>query len=398
MKKEIQLSIIHNRKKTLNDRKEAPVEIVAYFHRKRKYFSTGVLVQPNHWDGKHNSVKDIHPESVTLNQKIKNEWKKLDGIATLFFKRNETISLTRLNELYRNDEDVMLSFSGFVKTEMENDFSISEKTKVSHRNTMVKFKSYNNDKEIMFSDLSYSFMDGFMNYLRKDIKAPATIDKCKRNIRRNINVAIRKGIYLKPNPCNGIKIKIPARKMEVLTIEDIRSVEALDLSMVESKISIVRDMFLFACYTGLRISDATRLSPKDVRKDGENFILDFITYKPKKHALLPLSKLFPEKETKYSRPEIILIKYYDVNKELVFPKLSESYINENLKGIALSCGLKMNLTFEYARHTFGTILAGKIAPFKLMALMQHSDIKTTMRYVHLNKEMVEHGLLKIDWE
>ena len=74
-------------------------------------------------------------------------------------------------------------------------------------------------------------------------------------------------------------------------------------------------------------------------------------------------------------------------------------LNKKEKGNALTlhAGISKNVTFHIGRHTFGTLMATKIPLPTLQNLMQHSDIKTTMIYVNMSKQMIDDSLDKVDW-
>ena len=59
--------------------------------------------------------------------------------------------------------------------------------------------------------------------------------------------------------------------------------------------------------------------------------------------------------------------------------------------------LKRGISSHTGRHTFGTVMAGKIDIHVLKALMQHSNIRETMIYVHLNKQMIDKALDQVKW-
>ena len=172
----------------------------------------------------------------------------------------------------------------------------------------------------------------------------------------------------------------------------------MDLSQYDHKLGEVRDLFLFSCYTGLRISDATHLKPEYFTKAKGGYELEFVTQKVNKRAQLPLHSLFKMPGEKISKPEIILEKYYDKKKEFIFPVLSEPFINRHLKVLATLADISIKVTFHTARHSFGTYMANKIPLPVLMVLMQHSDIKTTMTYVNTSQELVKQGLMKVAWD
>ena len=55
-------SLVYNRKKCLNKRGMALVQVEAYLDRKKKYFSTKVYLKPEQWDAKKLVVKN-HPNA-----------------------------------------------------------------------------------------------------------------------------------------------------------------------------------------------------------------------------------------------------------------------------------------------------------------------------------------------
>ena len=55
-------SLVYNRKKSLNKRGVALVQVEAYLNRKKKYFSTKVYLRPDQWDAKKLLVKN-HPNA-----------------------------------------------------------------------------------------------------------------------------------------------------------------------------------------------------------------------------------------------------------------------------------------------------------------------------------------------
>jgi integrase len=72
--------------------------------------------------------------------------------------------------------------------------------------------------------------------------------------------------------------------------------------------------------------------------------------------------------------------------------------NKHLKTIAGKAKINKNLTSHIARHTFLTFMADKVSTPTLMRMAQHSDIKTTMQYIHMSEKMKQEELKKVNWE
>lgn len=415
---------VYNRKLKLNEEGKAPIEIRAYQDRKRKFISTKIFITPDQWDVKHREINKNHPFMDELNSQINEMIKKIEKLQSENYYNNKPFTI---ESVFKNTLDTHTpgSFIEFMRSEIEKNKEIKPVTKASHSNTLKKLEEFKKT-DIQFADINYSFVKDFMNYLQGKNLAHNTVHKQHKNLKIYIDIAIKRGLIKTANPCKEVKIQYKQTQRDALTIEEINSIEKLDLTEYDDKINVVRDMFLFACYTGLRISDATHLKPAYIKKTKEGYSLKFKTIKSEKWADLPLYNLFleeeeppkskktgqvqkktallkqqdnaPKKYKKESKPEKILMKYYDEKKEFVFPDLSEPFINRILKVIAALVKIKINLTFHVARHSFGTYLAVKIPLPHLRELMQHSDITTTMIYVDVNMEQVKKELKRVIWE
>ena len=62
-------NLVYNRKKCLNRKGTALVQVEAYLNKKKKYFSTKVYLRPDQWDKKRLLIKN-HPNAEALNQLV----------------------------------------------------------------------------------------------------------------------------------------------------------------------------------------------------------------------------------------------------------------------------------------------------------------------------------------
>lgn len=396
----IVFKLIYNRKKQAKeDDQYGLIEIQAYLEgsRKRKWFSTKIKVKRGEWSDKDKKVTNKNKDAKTHNFYLKKYIADLEHLQLERDFKKLPFTFNDIKAYFRHKQEKTTSFISFVNAEIENDLILSSKTKAQHRNTITILQKFANG-DVLFSDLNYAFLDKFTNHLIGKEYKQNTIHKHHKNVKKFIGLAIKKEFTDIKNPYDNYKVKSEQKPRDVLTMQEVETIAKLTFNENETKLKQVRDMFLFACYTGLRISDVCALKPEYIKTIQHGMELDFITIKVKKQAELPLYKLFTVKELP-SLPEQIINQYLNPDNALVFPKLSEQYINRQLKDLAALAGIKINLTFHVARETFGTYMAGKVEPFYLKRLMQHSDIKTTMRYVHLDKKMMNDKLDKItSWE
>jgi len=318
---------------------------------------------------------------------------KLESILRKAKLMNKAYSVQEVVELMKHKESNLLS--DFMTKEIKKDQRIKDKTKMALLNTRNKLVEFNSCTKIQ--DVNYRFLVDFDNHLRGLGYSINTIGKLHKNLKRFLNLAIKYNLLSQDDyPYRNFKVERETTKREALTMSEVSRIEKLTFEK-NSVNEIVKDMFLFACYTGLRISDVIRLKTVYCKMTTSGWRLEFKTFKAGKMAYLPLNALFKESHDT-SKPERILNRYHQIQNEFVFPKLTEPKINRQLKAIASQAEIEKLVTFHLGRHTFGTILATKIPLATLQSLMQHSDIKTTMIYVNMSNDIIDDSLGKVDWK
>ncbi len=388
----IKYRLIHNRKNRLKKDGTALIQIELYTSGNRKYISTDISIAPVYWSEKDQLIKATHKNATEHNFHIKNVLGRIDEILKEAAIRNNQISIDQVIERLPNEQEVKLV--DFMQIEIEKDERIKAKTKkdlFNTRNKLLEFKP-----RVKLKDVDYRFIVDLDNYLIRKGYAINTIAKTHKNVKRFLNLAINYGII---DPVDyayrNFRIKHESTRREALTLNEVSELEKLTYSK-DNVLYLVRDMFLFSCYTGLRISDVTRLKTKWLSQTDQGWVAEFVTFKANKRAYLPLYALFRSTQG-LSKPEEIVNRYYSEHHEMLFPSITEQKINRHLKVLANDASIGKKITFHLARHTFGTIMASIIPIGTLQELMQHSDIKTTMIYVDMTKEIVEADLGKVNW-
>jgi integrase len=183
---------------------------------------------------------------------------------------------------------------------------------------------------------------------------------------------------------------------EHLTQIELAKLESKDLKI--ERISQVRDIFLFSCYTGLAYTDTKNLRRSQIiiGIDGERWIS---TNRQKTDAptRLPLLPKAVEIMEKYgNHPQCCSI-------GTLLPVLSNQKMNAYLKEIADLCGISKTLTYHTARHTFATTvtLSNGVPLETVSKMLGHSSLKQTQHYakildikVSADMEMLKRKLLK----
>ncbi|WP_235841665.1 site-specific integrase [Confluentibacter sediminis] len=151
----------------------------------------------------------------------------------------------------------------------------------------------------------------------------------------------------------------------------------------------VRDLFIFSCYTGISYIDVINLTSNNVLKgiDGNDWIFTN-RQKTKSPVKVPLLK----------KAKDLLIKYHDHPMTQItgtlLPVISNEKMNLYLKEIADACGLKKNLTFHMARHTFATTvtLSNGVPIETVSKLLGHTKIASTQIYARVVERKVSEDM------
>lgn len=120
-----------------------------------------------------------------------------------------------------------------------------------------------------------------------------------------------------------------------------------ELKKLGEQYDVLRDRFLFSCYTGLRDSDSLALRKCDIVRDNWGLTMQLTTIKTYQRVILPLYLLFDKK------PERIALKYLskDSSDEHLFPCTSKASVNYKLKRLFKLAGIPETCSFHCGRHT-----------------------------------------------
>jgi site-specific recombinase XerD len=229
--------------------------------------------------------------------------------------------------------------------------------------------------DINIKRLDFEFVTDLAFWLKTQRRcAHNTTMKYVSNLKKIINGCIRKG-WLSRDPFLGFK----TTKVEI----NRQALTQAELDRINSKVfptdrlNIVRDIFLFSCYTGLAYADVKKLKRSEIAPgvDGSFWIFTNRqkTDTSSRIALLPPALAIVEKYNDY--PGCLDLGF-------VLPVLSNQKMNAYFKEIADCCGITQNLTFHIARHTFATTvtLSNGVPIESVSKMLGHRNLKTTQHY------------------
>lgn len=378
-------NLVYNRKKCLNKKGMALVQVEAYLGRKKKYFSTKVYLKPEQWDNKKLIVKN-HPNADALNRLIYEFVATIEKKELELWQQGKRISLELLKNALTTQENNS-SFISFFRQEVMNS-SLKDSTKRNHLSTLILLQEFK--KDIVFSDLTFEFISSFEYFLQLKGYHINTIAKHMKHLKRHVNIAINKEyIEIQKYAFRKYKIKTIENKHTHLVPEELERLENLILSDRYVKLQKSLDAFLFCCYAGMRYSDFINLSSENIVDINQETWLIYKSVKTGTEVRLPLYLLFSGKGI------TILNKYKD-NLEDFFHLRDNSNINKDLIIITRLAGLSKRISFHTARHTNATLLIyNGINITTVQKLLGHKSVKATQIYTNVMDMTIIHDLEKM---
>lgn len=254
-------------------------------------------------------------------------------------------------------------------------------TAKAHVREFLKFKYGIEDLE--FRELNYEFIKDFEFYLKtvKNISNNTTL-KYISNFKKIVLRAIDKEI-IAVDPFKRFKGKKEKIIKRPLTRQELSLLETHPLPV--ERLAVVRDVFVFQCYTGLAYIDVYNLKNADI-KVGDDDELWIISERQKTGSsfnvpLLPQALRIIERYKDH--PQCLL-------RNTVLPVISNQRMNGYLKEIADLCGIESTLNTHKARRTFGsTVTLNNNVPIHVVKeMLGHSSVKQTEEYALTEQQAI----------
>ena len=369
-------SLVYNRKKSLNKRGVALVQVEAYLNRKKKYFSTKVYLRPDQWDAKKLLVKN-HPNADALNRLIYEFMAMIEKRELELWQQGKPITLEILKEMLseQQEQEDKSSFIPFFKQEVMTS-CLKESTKRNHLSTLALLQDFK--KNVTFSDLTFEFVSSFEYFLQSKGYHTNTIAKHMKHLKRHINVAINKEYMdIQKYAFRKYKIKTVENGHTHLAPEELEKMETLQLTGRYIKYQKTLDAFLFCCYAGMRYSDFVNMKPENIVEMHQETWLIYKSIKTGTEVRLPLYLLFNGKG-------IQILNKYQANLQDFFHLRDNSNVNKELIIITRLAGLSKKVSFHTARHTNATLLIyNGVNITTVQKLLGHKSVKTTQIYTNV---------------
>ena len=359
----------------------------------RQDWSTKLACEPERWDGKAGKATGRSSKSFEINNRLQDiqtiltnhfyDIQRRHGFVTAEMVRNAYMGITQREEsllkLYEQHLEDTKKLIGLSKAN-----PTYQKYERMYRRVVEFMKKKYNITDIPLREIKYQFIVNLEFFLRTEYGySQNTTYKCMKFFKQVIYKAIRAGL-ITVDPFNGYKISVQRVDRGFLSEDDLKKM--MEKEFASKRLEQVRDIFVFACFSGLAYIDLANLRVDNIQKmfDGRLWI---VTHRQKTNTkvtvplLPPAIKILKKYEGKYLDGQLL-------------PIITNQKLNCYLKEIADICGIEKNLTFHLARHTFATTMTlGKGVPIESVSkMLGHTNIQTTQIYARITNEKISHDM------
>lgn len=246
-------------------------------------------------------------------------------------------------------------------------------------------KKYRRD-DIPLASIRASFVNGFDTWLRKECRlAPNSVWGYMIALKHIVTLARNEGL-MTLNPFASYVNSYTSVDRGYLSEEEL--VRLMEVPVQTKMEEHVRDIFLFAAFTGLSYVDIKNLREEHIQRffDGHWWV---ITRRHKTGVESDIRLL--------DVPLRLVEKYRGARSDgRLFPVPSNNCCNENLQRLAARGGIRTHLTFHVGRHTFATLALNRGMPVETLSrILGHTNIRTTQIYAKITNKKVSQDMASL---
>ncbi len=392
---QVKILFVLSKSKT-NMRGLSPLICRITFNNKRKEFSTGFYVAEADWNAKLQIVTSKTSYAKNINTHLNKMYRDILSTYSEVVIDNQVFDVHDIYNAYMGT-----SKQGILYTvEYFNDYLLKIKRSVGKGLELTTWKKFENSlmhlksfikwkydqPDLLLRDTNLFFINEYEFYLKtvKELANP-TIHKIVQRFKKVMMHAENEGMIGK-TPFALHKAVLIKKDVVYLTNDDLTRLEQFELK--QPRLKLVKDLFIFCCYTGLPYYEMSNLSTSNVER-GFDRELWLVVHRKKtdKSYRVPLLPKAVE-----------IMRDYMNGEGVIFPSISNQKFNSYLKEIADIVDIKINLTHHIARKTFAsTVLLYNNVPMEVVSeLLGHTSIKVTQEsYAKLSNRRVSETMKRL---
>ena len=359
--------------------------------------STSKFIEKSKWNSNAGKIKGLTEEARTINSYLDSIKSKVYETERSMLNNNIEITAQCFKNKFlgidvkqRNLIPIFEEHNNRMKELIGKDFAANTYkrylTALSHTKDFLKYQFNLND--ISINKIDTAFVNDYDFYLRN-------IRKCNNNSTlkyiRNFGKIIKQcyaNAWIEKDPFLNYKGKV--KEVERTYLSEVEIQNIINKDFKTERLALVKDIFLFSCFTGLAYVDVHNLTKSHIGIgiDGEKWIF---THRQKtetasKIPILPVTQMIIDKYANHPKC---------INEDKLLPVLSNQKMNAYLKEIADICEIQKELTYHIARHTFATTitLSNGVPIESVSKMLGHKDLRTTQHYAKILDKKVSEDMM-----
>ena len=266
-----------------------------------------------------------------------------------------------------------------------------ERYETCYRHTQEFIRSAYGKDDVVLEEVNHKFIVDYEFFLKTERNCcHNTATKYLKNFKKIIRIALANE-WLKKDPFVNIKFHLDEVEPDFLEDHEIKAIMEKPIKI--ERLAIVRDTFIFCCFTGLAFSDVKGLKREHLATDNNGAL--WIRKKRQKTnnmCNIPLLEI----------PQQILEKYKEhptcIKNGTLLPVPCNQKMNAYLKEIADICGIEKELTTHTGRHSYATsvCLANGVSMENVAKMLGHSDTKMTRHYARVLDKSIMRDMKEVN--
>ena len=375
--------LLYLKRSGLDKSGKAPIMGRITVNRTMAQFSSKLSCTPELWNPRESRLNGKSKEAVEINAKIDKLLLAINLAFDSLLERKIDFDATAVKEAFQGSVETQMTLLRRLDIHIEDMQSrIGIDVAKSSMSTYIYTRRYLGEfikkrfkvEDLAFGQLNEHLAYEFQEYVLKD--KGLAVDTARHYLailKKICRLAFKEGHSEKRYFVNFKLPKENRKAPRALSREDFEKIRDLEIPASRVTHNIARDLFLFACYTGVPYADAVSITDDNIYTDDNGAL--WLKYLRKKNEHLGRVKLLPE--------AIALIEKYRSNerKEL-FPMIHHPNLRRHMKGLRDLAGIKTDLVYHMGRHTFGSLITLEAGvPIETISkMLGHTNLTTTQLY------------------
>ena len=382
MKTEKMKVLLYLKKSGLDKSGKAPIMGRITLGRSIAQFSCKLSCNPDLWNPRESRMDGKSREAVEINGKLENLLLSVQSAYQSLLSKGCPFDAADVKELFQGSVQTRCML--IKEKESHVGIDIKEGAIHGYHSTRIHLQKFIQRKykvtDLAFSQLTENFIYEFGQYFLGECGfQESTFYNAATHLKTVCRLAYREGLadvllFDKAKIGKGDKRLPKALDKEALDI-----LKDLNFEYLEEDLETARDIFLFACYTGVAYCDLMGLGKKHLFRDDEGSL--WLKFNRHKTGVLCRIKLLPQAIR-------LMEKLHRDGRETLLPFMGYANYQSYLKALRFRAGIPFPFTTHTARHTFATLITLEqgVLIETVSKMLGHSNVSMTERYAKVTPQ------------